>query len=148
MKKLLMLVALSLALVALAIGCSKKSSGLDDSAGADARSAFLNDHVYFDFDRYDIRSDQVPKLQAKAAYLGVVSSNVEIQGHADERGSEAYNLALGDRRAKSARNYIVGIGVSSGRLSTISRGEEDPIDPGHNEAAWAKNRRAQFVLLN
>ena len=68
-----------------------------------------------------------------------------LQGHADERGTREYNLALGDRRANSVKNYLVALGVSSGRLRTISYGKERPLDPGHNETAWAKNRNAHAV---
>ena len=73
---------------------------------------------------------------------------VTIEGHADERGTAEYNLALGERRAMSARTYLVSLGLSADRLRTVSYGKEFPFDPGHDEAAWAKNRRAQFVLTS
>ena len=72
--------------------------------------------------------------------------SVIIEGHCDERGTNEYNMALGDRRASSAKSFLVDLGVESRRLTTISYGEEKPIDPAHNEAAWAKNRRAHFVI--
>jgi peptidoglycan-associated lipoprotein len=146
MKKLLLLVALALSLGLVVVGC-KPSVVQPDSSTDAAKEAFQNNHVYFDFDRYNIRPDQVPTISAKASYLqSNTSARVEIQGHCDERGTEAYNNALADRRAKSAFNYLVDQGVNGSRLYTVSYGEERPLDPGHNEAAWAKNRRAQFVL--
>jgi peptidoglycan-associated lipoprotein len=103
--------------------------------------------VYFDFDRYDIRPDQRPTLEANGRWL---MSNkgypILIEGHCDERGTEEYNLALGDRRATATRDYLVTLGVSPDRLSTISYGEAYPVDPGHNESAWGKNRRARFTI--
>jgi peptidoglycan-associated lipoprotein len=71
---------------------------------------------------------------------------IVIEGHCDERGTAEYNIALGERRAKSVKRYLINLGVDSSQLSTISYGEERPADPGHNEAAWAKNRRAEFVI--
>ncbi len=71
--------------------------------------------------------------------------DIRIEGHCDERGSDEYNLALGERRAQAAMNYLATLGVPASRMSTISYGEEKPLDPGHNEEAWAKNRRAEFV---
>jgi peptidoglycan-associated lipoprotein len=71
---------------------------------------------------------------------------IAIEGHCDERGTEEYNIALGERRANSAKRYLINLGVKSGQLSTISYGEERPADPGQNEGAWAKNRRGAFVI--
>ncbi|MDR1109449.1 MAG: OmpA family protein [Deltaproteobacteria bacterium] len=107
----------------------------------------MNTNVLFDFDRYNIRPDQVDVIQSKVAYLQANSSvRAVIQGHCDERGTEAYNEALGDRRAKAAYNFLVDHGISGSRLSTVSYGKDFPLDPGHNESAWQRNRRAQFVL--
>jgi peptidoglycan-associated lipoprotein len=146
MKKLLLLVALALSLGLAAVGCKPAVVEPESSFDA-ARDAFLNQHVYFDYDRYNIRPDQVSVINAKADYLKAnAAAKVEIEGHCDERGSETYNNALADRRAISASNYLASQGIESSRLSTVSYGEERPIDTGHNEAAWAKNRRAQFVL--
>lgn len=104
--------------------------------------------VLFDFDRYDIRDDAKPALRELAAIL---SNNrdikVIIEGHADDRGTNEYNLALGDRRANSVREYLVILGVLSGRIETISFGEEKPICNEQTEECWAKNRRAHFVLI-
>ena len=72
--------------------------------------------------------------------------NLVIEGHCDERGTNEYNMALGDRRARSARDFLVNLGVDASRISTVSYGEEKPADPGKTEEAWAKNRRAQFVF--
>jgi peptidoglycan-associated lipoprotein len=69
-----------------------------------------------------------------------------VEGHCDERGTEAYNMALGERRAEAAKDYIVNLGIAPNRIGTISYGEERPVDPRHNEEAWAKNRRAHFVI--
>jgi len=103
--------------------------------------------VYFDFDKYDLRADAIVTLDQNAAALKERSGiHLIIEGHCDECGSEKYNLALGDRRAQAARKYLVARGVEVDRIDTISYGEERPFDPGHNEEAWAKNRRAHFVV--
>jgi peptidoglycan-associated lipoprotein len=73
---------------------------------------------------------------------------IQIEGHCDERGTSQYNLALGERRATSTKQYLITLGISADRISTISYGEEKPLDPGHNEEAWAKNRRAHSVILS
>jgi peptidoglycan-associated lipoprotein len=149
MRKLLLLAVLALILAPLGAGCSKPPSGGGDASGITAAERqFLNEHVYFDFDRYNIRADQIPTLQSKVAFLNQnPTASAEIQGHCDERGTEAYNMALGDRRAKAAYNYVVGQGISGGRLSTVSYGKDRPLVAGDDEASWAQNRRAQFVLL-
>ena len=73
---------------------------------------------------------------------------IQIEGHCDERGTAEYNLALGERRSNSAKKYLISLGVPEGRISTISYGKEKPLDPGHNEEAWAKNRRDHFIILS
>ncbi len=104
--------------------------------------------IYFDFDKYNIRDDAKVVLEKNAAWLKKnTGMKIQVEGHCDERGTNEYNLALGDRRAKSTRDYLVSLGVDPKRISTISFGEERPLDPGHNEEAWAKNRRAHFVIL-
>lgn len=103
--------------------------------------------VYFAFNSNDI--DDVAKgiLQANAIWLKAhANHSVEIGGHCDERGSIGYNVALGDRRATAVKEYLVSLGVDGATLVAISYGEEKPADPGHNEAAWAKNRRAEFTI--
>jgi len=114
-----------------------------------AREEFQNRHIYFAFDRYDLSNEARSTLDRKVAFLNDNRDvRVQIEGHCDDRGTTAYNLALGERRANSAKTYLTTAGISAARLSTISFGEERPVDPGQTEAAWAKNRRAQFVLQN
>ena len=109
--------------------------------------AFQNQDINFDFDKYDLRPDARTILDRKVAFLNQYSSvRTQIEGHTDERGTNEYNLALGERRANAAKQYLTTAGISAGRLSTISYGEERPLDPGHNEAAWARNRRDHFVI--
>ena len=103
--------------------------------------------IYFDFDKYNIRTDQQEKLKMLADYLkDHPKLSILIEGYCDERGSDEYNLVLGEQRALSVRNFLIGLGVSPKRLYTVSYGEENPADPGHNEAAWAKNRRCEFKI--
>lgn len=151
MKKFLLVLGVAMLALPLATGCPSKSVRPESGVVYEAseRDVFLNEHVYFDFDRYNIRPDAAAVLNAKANFMSKYNGvTVEIQGHCDERGTEAYNMALGDRRAKAAYNYMVNAGVSGARMSTISYGEERPLDPGHNEAAWARNRRAQFIITS
>lgn len=112
-----------------------------------ARSDFINQDIYFEFDSSALLPMAQDTLAKKAQWLrdnpGV---SVIIEGHCDERGTNEYNLALGDRRAGSAKTYLINLGIDASRLSTISYGEERPVDPGHNEEAWAKNRRAHFAI--
>lgn len=107
----------------------------------------IDEDIYFDFDQSMIRPDAQEVLRKKAEFLrenSVVS--VVIEGHCDERGTSEYNLALGERRALAAKAFLMDLGISSSRLSTISYGEERPVDPRSNEEGWARNRRAHFVL--
>ncbi|ABQ24418.1 peptidoglycan-associated lipoprotein Pal [Geotalea uraniireducens] len=104
--------------------------------------------VYFDFDSFVLTQTSRDILSNNAKWLLKTGrAKVQIEGHCDERGSDEYNLALGEKRAKSAMNYLVTLGVPADQLSVISYGKEKPADPGHNEAAWAKNRRAEFVII-
>lgn len=106
------------------------------------------DPIHFDFDKSDIKPEYQPVLESHADWLRRNPRvRLQIEGHCDERGSVQYNLALGERRAESARRYLVTLGIDPSRLSTISYGEERPVDPAHNEEAWAKNRRAEFVVI-
>ncbi len=103
--------------------------------------------VLFDFDKYDIRPDARPILDSVAAFLNEnTDMNIIIEGHCDERGTNEYNLALGERRAKSTKNYLVSLGVAPSRIITITYGEEKPVCTQHNEACWQRNRRARFVV--
>ncbi len=124
------------------------------AAAAAARAAELarirgviEEMVFFDYDRSDIRSDQQETLTRKAS---VLRSNPEValrvSGHADERGSVEYNLALGMRRAESVRQFLTGFGIDASRLSTETLGEDRPLDPGATEDAYARNRRAEFTI--
>jgi len=105
------------------------------------------ENIHFDFDKSFIRPDAKPILAEVAEYLkGHPDAKLRIEGHCDERGTSEYNMALGERRASAASKYLENLGIAGSRLSTISYGEERPLDPGHDEEAWTKNRRAVFVL--
>jgi peptidoglycan-associated lipoprotein len=112
-----------------------------------ARNMFLTEDIFFEFDSSALLPEAQEILKEKAEWLqenaGVA---VTIEGHCDERGTNEYNLALGDRRAQSALAFLVNLGISGSRLTTISYGEERPVDPGNNEEAWSKNRRAHFTI--
>lgn len=109
----------------------------------------VGDRVYFDTDQHDIREDARPLLTAQSEWLRRYPSvAVRIEGNADERGTREYNLALGARRANSVRDFLVGQGVTAGRISTISFGKEQPIDTGSGEEAWQKNRNARTAIVS
>jgi len=103
--------------------------------------------VFFDFDKYAIK-DEYKKVLAKDAEILLNHPDLKllVEGHCDERGTNEYNLALGEKRAKAVVDFLVTYGLGANRISMISYGEERPFDPGHNEAAWAKNRRAHMVI--
>jgi peptidoglycan-associated lipoprotein len=104
--------------------------------------------VYFDFDRSEVRADQVPGLDADLRALQADPRvTIEIQGHCDERGTTEYNLALGERRAHAVKQWLVLRGVGESRIRTVTYGEERPADAGHDEAAWARNRRADLIVV-
>ena len=118
-----------------------------ENATAD-REAFAGYTVYFDFDSSLVKSSEQDKVASVAGALNENMSNLlRVEGHCDERGTEGYNLALGERRALSVREALVAAGVSPDRIQTISYGEERPADPNHDEIAWSKNRRGEFILL-
>jgi peptidoglycan-associated lipoprotein len=122
---------------------AEKTPGI---AGEVFESSLLKD-IHFDFDRYNLRPGDASILRENAALLKKYPNvKIQIEGHCDERGTVEYNLALGERRANSAKDYLVSLGISQARISTISYGKEKPLDPGHNEDAWAKNRRAHTVV--
>ncbi len=107
----------------------------------------VGDRVFFDFDKSDLRPDAIETLNRQADWLKTYPSvTVTIEGHCDERGTREYNLALGERRASSAKQYLESMGIGGGRLDTISYGKERPAVLGSNEAAWAQNRRAVMVV--
>jgi peptidoglycan-associated lipoprotein len=104
--------------------------------------------IYFDFDKYSIKQDMMGRIETNARFLKENPMiKVEIQGNCDERGTNEYNLALGEKRAKAARDFLVNLGVSANRIEIVSLGEESPLEPGSNEAAWTKNRRDDFVIV-
>ena len=105
--------------------------------------------IYFDTDRFNIDSADAAALQTQAQYLAQYPGvGVTVEGHADERGTREYNLALGERRANAAKNYLVSLGIAATRIRTVSFGKERPVALGSNEAAWAQNRRAVTVVVN
>lgn len=104
--------------------------------------------VYFDYDKSTIRPDQVERIRANALYLkSNQTTNVRIEGNCDERGTYEYNMALGEWRAMSAKKYLINLGIDGERLTTLSYGEERPVNPGQDEIAWAQNRRDDFVIV-
>lgn len=112
-----------------------------------ALNRFENEHIYFAFDSSALGTTAQMVLKQKADWLQEnQDAGILVEGHCDERGTVEYNLALGDRRANSAKDFLITLGIDAGRISTITFGEEKPLDPRANEEAWAKNRRAQFVV--
>lgn len=112
-----------------------------------ARNMFMNEDIHFDFDSAIILFSAQDLLKEKARWLQENSDvTVIIEGHCDERGTSAYNLALGDRRAESVKTFLIDLGIASSRLTTISYGEERPVDDASTEEAWAKNRRAHLII--
>ncbi len=106
------------------------------------------DTVHFDFDSSVVKSAEEPLVSAVAEYLKANPvPAVRIEGHCDERGTEEYNRSLGDRRALALRERLAGMGVDPARIETLTYGKDRPVDPGHNESAWRKNRRGEFIVL-
>jgi peptidoglycan-associated lipoprotein len=104
--------------------------------------------INFDYDKYNLKPLAQTTLKAAApAYLKYTEYKLVVEGHCDERGTVEYNLALGEKRATEAAKYLVDLGIAKDRIKTISYGKEMPLDPGHDEAAWAKNRRDRFVIF-
>jgi len=113
----------------------------------DDRQQFMNEDIHFEFDRSRLLPEGKKILRRKAKWLRTHHDvSVIVEGHCDERGTNEYNMALGDRRARTSKSFLVDLGIAQGRLRTISYGEERPLDPRHNEEAWAKNRRAHFAI--
>ncbi|HUL20396.1 MAG TPA: peptidoglycan-associated lipoprotein Pal [Thermodesulfobacteriota bacterium] len=122
---------------------AEKTPGIE---GQVFESSLLKD-IHFNFDKYDIRPGDAAILKENAALLKKFSNvKIQIEGHCDERGTGEYNLALGERRANKTKDYLVSLGISTARISTISYGKEKPLDPGHDEEAWARNRRAHTII--
>jgi len=132
-----------------ATGGSGQTSALGPVAGTQEDLVVnVGDRVFFDLDKYNLGSGAQKTLQAQAAWLKKFSgAKILVEGHADERGTREYNLALGDRRANSVKDYLIALGVSANRVKIISYGKERPAALGHNEAAWSQNRRGVTVLM-
>jgi peptidoglycan-associated lipoprotein len=115
----------------------------------DEIKALQEKNIYFDFDKFDLKPESQDILNQDATFLKAHSNvTIQIAGNCDERGTVEYNLALGERRAKAAMDFLVTLGIEKERISTISYGKEKPLDPGNTEEAWAKNRNDQFVIIN
>jgi len=118
-----------------------------EAAAREAASKTVSlEPVFFDFDQWSIREDQKEVMAKNSQWLkSNPNVKVRLEGHCDERGTAEYNLALGQKRAEGVKSFLEGLGISNQRMATISYGEERPLDPGHNEEAWAKNRRVDIV---
>jgi peptidoglycan-associated lipoprotein len=169
MARILTSIVLGVALVATA-GCAKKrpdtvlppsdqgAGPIDNGGNGDEiagplneqfKRAILSNTVHFEFDQFDLDGEARRILDSQAAWLVANPvARVTIEGHCDERGTREYNLALGDRRANSAKNYLAARGVSPGRITTISYGKERPIALGSDDTSWAANRRAVTIVIN
>jgi len=129
-------------------GSIPPTGDFDRTKYAENREFFKANTVYFDFDRAAVKASERVRVEEVAAYLkGKPGHMVEIEGHCDERGTEEYNRALGERRALAVREYLVNLGIQAERIHTISYGEDRPAEIGSNDSAWAKNRRGEFILL-
>lgn len=123
-------------------------TGPTPGSQADFIASVLGDTILFDTDRYNIDAEDQGILQSQAQWLArYPNKRVTIEGHCDERGTRDYNLALGERRANAAKNYLVSLGIDASRITTISYGKERPIALGSDEASWAKNRRAVTITV-
>ncbi|MGQ9604390.1 MAG: peptidoglycan-associated lipoprotein Pal [bacterium] len=165
--RVLLVFVLALSLLAF-FGCSKKATKVEEPSKPavetqpekvkpereeketepiEPKEAIKLERIHFDFDRYNLRPDAIQVLTRNAeVLLAHPEIRIVIEGHCDERGTDEYNLALGERRAAAARDFLVRFGIDMSRISTVSYGEERPLDPRSNEEAWAKNRRAEFVI--
>jgi peptidoglycan-associated lipoprotein len=132
-------------------GIAAPGSGVEMmGAAGDVGAAFGEmDIVYYGYDSFNLSEEARNSLKKNADWMKANSTaRIQIEGHCDERGTVEYNMALGDRRANAAKAYLARLGVAANRIETISYGKERPADMGHTESAWAKNRRAVFVLLS
>lgn len=136
-----------LAVIVLAVGCACLVFGCTQQKKPKVAKVTEGlQRVHFDFDKSNIKPEFEPVLKANAGWMQANSgSKVTVEGHCDERGSVEYNIALGDRRAHSAKGYLTKLGIPDARLSTISYGEERPLCKEHTESCWWQNRRAEFV---
>lgn len=120
----------------------------DPSQFNEDKSTLAAETVYFEFDRSTVKSSEVPKVQRVATFLkNKTGAMVRVEGNCDERGTEEYNRSLGERRALAIRELLIASGIAPDRVSTVTYGEDQPADPGHDQAAWDKNRRGDFVVL-
>ncbi|WP_373487299.1 peptidoglycan-associated lipoprotein Pal [Blastomonas sp.] len=131
----------------------QNGSGVNNVAVPGSQGDFLarvrSDRIFFDTDRYNVDTDDQMTLQSQAQWLSQYpNKQAIIEGHADERGTRDYNLALGERRANAAKNYLVSIGISESRLRVVSYGKERPDALGSDESSWARNRRAVTVTID
>lgn len=152
------LAAAVLAIGLVSVGCTDDEKKVDDVVqpstsveptpdATPSTTQFSPETVYFAFDDYTLNGDAQGKLDALANHLKTTQTAVvQVEGHCDERGSTEYNLALGQRRAQSVKDYLAKLGVEASRLSIISYGEEKPASDGHDESAWSQNRRAEFMI--
>lgn len=125
----------------------RRSAETPPPAALMSREDFVDQDVLFSYDSHLLNEEAKALLERKAAWLDQHPQiNFQIEGHCDERGTTVYNLALGERRAHTVKQYLTALGVSPSRMSIISYGEEFPLDPGHTEDAWSRNRRAHFVI--
>lgn len=137
-----MTVALLLMGLTMGVGCQQQGK---PKTASESKGKGLN-RIHFDFDKSDIKPEYKKTLDANADWLkSHKDTKIVIEGHCDERGTEEYNIALGHRRAHSAKSYLTSLGIDSKRLGTKSYGEEKPLETCHNESCWWKNRRAEFV---
>jgi peptidoglycan-associated lipoprotein len=171
MKKNLILIGIFAVLVfglAIFTGCAEKKTVVTDGSAQEqkvaaeqtadttkeqpakvraAETAVTVSDINFDFDKSSIRPDAREILKTNAdVFLKNSASAIVIEGYCDERGTAEYNMALGQKRAQEAKKYLVNLGIKESKMKTISYGDERPLDPGHDEEAWAKNRRAHFVV--
>ncbi|ATD81656.1 MULTISPECIES: peptidoglycan-associated lipoprotein Pal [Desulfovibrio] len=153
MKRYALILALVMALAA-GFGCAKKTTGepgYDDGMTPEMRAAvqqITDGRVYFAFDKFNVENQYKEMLKQKGDLLKQYPAiRVRIEGNCDDRGTQEYNLALGERRARAAYEYLVMMGVNPNQLEMISYGKENPAVQGNNEAAWAKNRRDDFRVI-
>jgi len=153
MRKIFTYTTLILAVALIVSGCSRKQKGEGDvtDVGMHATDVMAGQAipelpaVYFEYDSFNLTAASKRALQGHAQWLLSNNIRVTVEGHCDERGTTEYNLALGERRAATVRDFLVGQGVPANRINTISFGEERPLDASSGESAWSKNRRAEFV---
>ena len=130
-----------------AVDAGQEAAKVDAGSLDQMKANFENVNIHFDFDKFSLSSEARTVLADKASFLNANANlKVKIEGHCDERGTSEYNLALGERRAKAAQDYLIFLGIGADRLSIISYGEEKPLDPAQTEEAFAKNRRDQFKV--